>query len=85
MINKTSLLYVQCYFFSYPVFISKLLHALAPMDLLPMKAPVLEKKGRKQRAEVKLFIQLTHTDASSTGLCWGKRSSHVHAVTPNDS
>lgn len=59
MINKTSLLYVQMLLLFLPissVFISKLLHALGPMDLLPVKAPVLEKKGRKERAEVELFM-----------------------------
>lgn len=75
MINKTLLLYVQMWLVFLPVsiaFISKLLHVLAPMDLLPVKAPVLEKKGRKERTEVKLFIQVTHTNASTTCTALGQ-------------
>lgn len=47
---------------------------LGPMDLLPVKAPVLEKKGRKERAEVELFMQLTHSNASTTFIVLGQEA-----------
>lgn len=85
MINKTSLLYTQMLLLSLPtssVFVSKVLHALAPIDLLPVKAPGLEKKGRKGRAEVKLFVELTHTNASTTGTVLGQEVQPCPCSTP---
>lgn len=75
----------KCYFFSYTltlVFVSKLLNALAPLDLLPMKTPVLEKKGRKEQKWSCLYSWHTLMPAQQA-LSWGRRSSHVHAVSLN--
>lgn len=59
------------------VLISVLLNALAPVDLLPRKAPVLEKEGKSRK-------EIVYTaDTAQKALFWGKRSSHVHTVTPN--